>query len=153
MNGKYWEHFPNGAEVGVRGIGASEEDAFEQAALALTALVTDPARVQHMEAVKIKCEPSRDDMLLVDWLNAVIHKMTERRMVFGSFHVFIHDHRLEATAWGEELDATRHRPAAQLKAAIYPGARLHRDATNTWVAQCLVDVEATEANAASASRL
>jgi tRNA nucleotidyltransferase (CCA-adding enzyme) len=74
-------------------------------------------------------------------------------MVFGSFHVFIHDHRLEATAWGEELDATRHRPAAQLKAAIYPGARLHRDATNTWVAQCLVDVEATEANAASASRL
>ena len=35
-----WEHFPHDADVGVRGWGATAAEAFEQAALALTAVVT-----------------------------------------------------------------------------------------------------------------
>jgi SHS2 domain-containing protein len=35
-----WEHFPHDADVGVRGFGATAAEAFEQAALALTAIVT-----------------------------------------------------------------------------------------------------------------
>ncbi|MGE0683020.1 MAG: hypothetical protein AB7P69_19220 [Candidatus Binatia bacterium] len=30
---KRWDHFPHGADIGVRGIGASREGAFEQATL------------------------------------------------------------------------------------------------------------------------
>ena len=45
MNEKRWEHFPHDADIGVRGIGASKEEAFEQAALALTAVLTDPRTV------------------------------------------------------------------------------------------------------------
>lgn len=40
-----WEHFRHEADIGVRGLGATREAAFEQAALALTAVLTDPARV------------------------------------------------------------------------------------------------------------
>ena len=39
-----WEHFPHGADIGVRGVGASRGEAFEEAALAVTAVVTDPVR-------------------------------------------------------------------------------------------------------------
>ena len=35
-----WEHFPHDADVGVRGWGATAAEAFEQAAQALTAVVT-----------------------------------------------------------------------------------------------------------------
>jgi len=40
-----WEHFPHDADVGVRGYGTTKAEAFEQAALALCAVVTDPASV------------------------------------------------------------------------------------------------------------
>ena len=35
-----WEHFPHAADVGVRGFGKSAAEAFEQAALALAAVIT-----------------------------------------------------------------------------------------------------------------
>ena len=41
-----WEHFAHGADVGVRGVGATLNEAFEQAALALTAVVADPAHIE-----------------------------------------------------------------------------------------------------------
>lgn len=34
-----WEHFPHGADIGVRGFGPTMAAAFEQAALAMTAVV------------------------------------------------------------------------------------------------------------------
>jgi tRNA nucleotidyltransferase (CCA-adding enzyme) len=45
MIGKYWEHFAHDAGVGVRGIGATKEEAFEQIAMALTAANTDPKEI------------------------------------------------------------------------------------------------------------
>lgn len=36
-----WEHFAHEADMGVRGLGASLGQAFEQGALAMTALVTE----------------------------------------------------------------------------------------------------------------
>ena len=33
----HWEHFPHGADVGVRGTGKTPAQAFKQAALAMTA--------------------------------------------------------------------------------------------------------------------
>ena len=38
-----WEHFPHEADIGVRGRGTSPDIAFAQAALGLTAVVTDPS--------------------------------------------------------------------------------------------------------------
>ena len=40
-----WEHFAHDADIGVRGRGATLSAAFEEAAVALTAVVTDPRRV------------------------------------------------------------------------------------------------------------
>ena len=40
MSRPRWEHFPHDADVGVRGFGVTAAEAFEQAALALTAVVT-----------------------------------------------------------------------------------------------------------------
>ncbi len=47
----HWEHYPHQADMGVRGFGATETEAFEQAALALTAVVTDPAAVERREVI------------------------------------------------------------------------------------------------------
>jgi len=140
MIGKRWEHFPHGADVGVRGIGASEEEAFEQAALALTGVVSDPKSVNPIKAVDISCAAPDDELCFVDWLNALVYEMATRGMVFGRFEVKLDRHRLHATAWGEDIDNARHQPAVEIKGATYTDLRVGKDQNGAWIAQCVVDV-------------
>ena len=134
-----WEHFEHGADIGVRGLGRTPAEAFEQAALALTAVLTDPERVAAREAVAVRCEAPDLELLLVDWLNALIYEMATRRMLFGRFAVRIEDGRLEATAHGEPVDPARHAPAVEVKGATYTALAVRRRDDGSWVAQCVVD--------------
>lgn len=95
-----WEHFPHDADIGVRGFGATLEAAFEQAARALTAAVTDPQKVAARDVVEIVCEAPDRDFLFVEWLNALIYEMATRRMLFSRFAVHIRGSRstLRATS-------------------------------------------------------
>lgn len=134
------QRFPHGADIGVRGVGPSCAAAFEQAALALTGIVTDPGRVRLNTEVEIECQAPDDALLLVDWLNALIYRMATGKMLFGRFAVTIEDHRLRGRAWGEPVDRKRHRPAVEPKGATYTALQVGRDATGAWTAQCVVDV-------------
>ena len=136
----HWEHFPHQADMGVRGFGPTLAVAFEQAAVAMTAVVTDPARVAADIAVEIRCEAPDDELLLVDWLNALILEMAARHLLFSRFEVSIDAHRLQATAWGEAVDLARHQPAVEIKGATYTELKVRQDETGRWLAQCVVDV-------------
>jgi len=135
-----WEHFAHEADMGVRGFGPTLAGAFEQAALALAAVVTDPAGVSDLESVPIACAAPDDELLLADWLNAVIFAMSTRKLVFGRFAVRIANHRLEATAWGEPVDPPRHQPAVEVKGATYTQLAVRQTPEGGWLAQCVVDV-------------
>jgi tRNA nucleotidyltransferase (CCA-adding enzyme) len=126
--------------MGVRGIGPTKEAAFEQAALALTGVITNPASVRPAEAVSITCDAPDDELLLVDWLNALIYEMAARRILFGRFAVHIQGHHLQATAWGELVDVARHQPAVEVKGATYTALSVKQEPEGYWIAQCVVDV-------------
>jgi SHS2 domain-containing protein len=134
-----WEHFEHGADVGVRGFGATQAAAFEQAALALTAAVADPAAVQPRERVAIACEAPDAELLLAEWLNALVYEMSTRKMLFSRFAVILEGGRLRAEAWGEPVDAVRHQPAVEVKGATYTSLRV-APADGGWMAQTVVDV-------------
>jgi len=134
-----WEHFEHGADIGVRGFGASKAEAFEQAALAMTAVVTDPAGVESSEAVAIQCEAPDDELLLADFLNVLIYEMSTRKMVFGQFSIRIDGTSLSGQAWGERVDVARHHPAVEVKGATYTALRVAHE-RGQWVAQTVVDV-------------
>lgn len=133
-----WEHFAHGADIGVRGIGPTKEAAFQHVALALTAVVTDVRSVRPDVAVAFACEAAGDDVLLVDWLNALVHEMATRRMLFGAFVVTIEGARLRATAWGEAVDRARHEPTFEIEGATSTALRVERLDDGHWVAQCVV---------------
>jgi SHS2 domain-containing protein len=135
-----WEHFAHQADIGIRGIGRSVEEAFEQAGMALTAVVVAPEAIQLTISATIGCEASDLDVLLVDWLNAIVFEMATSRMLFGAYHVSIDETRLTATAVGERVDPARHQPAVEIKGATYTALRVERQSDDTWVAQCVVDV-------------
>ena len=136
-----WEHFAHGADIGVRGVGPTKEAAFAGAARALTAAVTDPDCVAPKEAVAIACAAPDDEVLLVDFLNAVVYEMATRRMLFSAFDVAITDGTLKATARGECIDIARHAPAVEVKGATFTELRVSRDPeSGRWTAQCVIDV-------------
>lgn len=133
------ERFPHGADVGVRGVGSISASAFEQAALALSSAVTNPAGIAAQEAVEVTCEAPDLAYLLLDWLNALIYEMAVRRLVFGRFAVSIEGNRLHGEAWGEPVDRARHMPAVEPKGATLTILKVTGRGDGAWVAQC-VDV-------------
>lgn len=135
-----WAHFRHEADIGLEGCAASPAGAFEQAALALTAVVTDPDTVAPREPVDLQAEAPDPELLLVDWLNALIYEMATRRMLFSRFQVKLDGPRLAARAWGEPVDVARHRPAVEVKGATYTALQVKRGPDRCWCARCVVDV-------------
>lgn len=142
--GPHWEHFAHDADIGVRGFGATIGEAFEQAALAMTAAAVDPKRVRLESAVPITLLAPELDLLLVDWLNALVYEMAERRMIFGAFRASVQHApdgwRLDGRAAGEGVSRERHAPAVEVKGATYTELACVEDRPGVWRAQCVIDV-------------
>lgn len=139
MEGRY-EHFSHQADIGVRGIGATKEQAFEQAALALTAVITDVNSIEPRRRVSVICEAPSDELLLVDWLNAIIYEIATKKILFSRFEVHIDAGKLSGSLWGQDVDVVKHEPAVEIKGATYTELKVCRDNQGRWIAQCVVDV-------------
>lgn len=138
--GGRWERFEHESDIGVRGVGPTRDAAFEQAALALVSVVTDPNEVRARDRVELACAAPDAELLLVDWLNAIVYEMATRSMLFGRFEVRSEGTTLRGVAWGEPADVVRHRPAVEIKAATYNSLHVGRRDDGDWVAQCVLDV-------------
>lgn len=134
-----WEHFQHGADIGVRGIGDSKPEAFAAAALALTAVITEPENVQAQDTIEIHCKAPDDEILLVDWLNALVYEMAMRNMLFSQFDIEIADGVLSARCRGEKIDQQRHQPIVEVKGATYTELKVCQNEQH-WIAQTVVDV-------------
>ena len=137
---KRWEHYPHQADIGVRGIGATKSEAFEQASLALTAVVAELDTIEPSEPLEITCAAENDELLLVEWLSRLVCEMSTRRMLFSRFDIFVGEKQLKARIWGEGIDVEKHKPAVEVKAVTYYDLAVVQGADGSWIAQCVVDV-------------
>jgi tRNA nucleotidyltransferase (CCA-adding enzyme) len=135
-----FEHFAHQADMGVRGYGRTREEAFEQAALALTAVMVPVDIIATRDRVRVSCSAADDELLLLDWLAAVVYQISAHRMIFGRCQVSIAGQTLEGELWGEPLDLARHQPGVEVKAPTAAALRVARLVDGTWLAQCVVDV-------------
>jgi SHS2 domain-containing protein len=90
--------------------------------------------------VALECSAPDLELLLVDWLNALVYEMATRRMLFRRFRVRLDGTRLRASACGEPIQPVRHQPAAEVKGATYTQLAVCEDRPGEWRAQCVVDV-------------
>lgn len=140
-----FEHFEHGADIGVRGFGATAAEAFEGAAHALfTLLAEKPSSVRPTVEERMDIDAPGLEELLVAYLNELISLADTRHLVFGGFAVAIvgggeKPFHLSARARGEPFDPDRHEWTVQPKGATYTGLRVAREG-NRWIAQCVVDV-------------
>lgn len=106
----------------------------------MTAVVTDPASVRPQETVEIGAMAPTLDVLLVDFLDALVLEMAARAMLFSDFPVTIDSGRLTAAARGEPVSRERHAPSVEVKGATFTELAVVEDAPGHWRAQCIVDV-------------
>jgi SHS2 domain-containing protein len=135
-----WEHYSHGADIGIRGFGRSVEEAFEQAAVALTAVVADVASVRPSVQVEIDCEAPDLELLFVSWLNTIIYEMAVRNMLFSKYRAVLSALSLTGVLVGEAIDPVRHQPAVEVKGATVTDLKVECELGGRWVAQCIVDV-------------
>lgn len=140
VNKPRWQHFHHVADIGVRGIGSSLCQAFEQTALAMIAVITDPTLVRPLQVISINCEAPDSELLLTSWLNAIIFEIATRNMLFCRFEVSIEGQILQARAWGEPINRQIHAPAVEVKGATFTALKVRQTRNGNFIAQCVVDV-------------
>jgi SHS2 domain-containing protein len=126
--------------MGVRGHGETLGAAFEQAALALTAVITDLDRVEPREPVEIDCQAPDPEILLYDFLNTLVYEVAVGGRLFSRYEVRIEGNTLTARAWGELVDVARHQPAVEVKGATFTQLRVGQQPDGHWIAQCVLDI-------------
>lgn len=137
-----YEVFEHTADVGIRCRASTLDELFAEAGRGLFSVM-----VANLEAVR-PAEPSRVELagasgrlddLLFDWLAELLYRFDTRRRLFSRFDVRVHDTRLEATAWGEPMDRTRHEMEREVKAITYHGLKVEHQPEG-WLAEVIVDI-------------
>ncbi|MDP2639960.1 MAG: archease, partial [Betaproteobacteria bacterium] len=80
-------YFEHDADMGIVGRGKCIEEAFEQAATAVFAMMTDVAHVRPQASVAIEFEEADVELALVTWLNLLLGQARSRALIFGRFQL------------------------------------------------------------------
>jgi SHS2 domain-containing protein len=135
-----YETFEHESDIGIRGCGNSLEQAFENAAVALYSVMMNIGKIAQTEKKVIAVSAPDRELLLVEWLNALLALSDIERLVFSKFEVkIIEDTTLTGIAWGEPLDRVRHEAHVEVKGATYHMLSVREENGRYW-AQCVVDV-------------
>jgi len=138
-----YEILDHEADAGVRGIGATLDEAFAEAARGMFSLMADLAQVRAEREVEIEAHGDTLEGLLVAWLGELLRELDVRGMLFSRFAVRIVGEdgrwRLVGRAWGERMDPGRHELGVEVKAATYAGVRVTKRG-DAYIAQCIVDL-------------
>ena len=134
-----YETFEHESDIGIRGFGGSIEEAFENAAVALYSVMVNTGKIAPKETRVVTVSAPDRELLLVEWLNALLSLSDIERMVFSKFEVKIKDMLLTGTVWGEPLDRARHEAHVEVKGATYHLLSV-KEQDGRYTAQCVVDV-------------
>jgi protein archease len=134
-----FETFEHEADIGIRGFGGSMNEAFENAAVALYSVMVNIDAVNPVEERTITVSAPDRELLLVEWLNALLAISDIERIVFSKFEVGMEGTTLTGVAWGETLDKERHEPHLEVKGATYHLLSV-KEQDGKYTAQCVVDV-------------
>ena len=109
--------------MGVIAEGNTLEEAFKEAARALTDLMVDINTVEKSIEKKITVRSEDLYSLLYDFLTEILIIRDSENIVLSDFKVKIEKeekgYRLECFAYGEELDKEKHSPKGEVKAITY----------------------------------
>jgi SHS2 domain-containing protein len=131
-------YFEHDADIGIVGRGVTLEEAFEAAARATFAIMTDIEAVRPERSVAIEFEEADAELALVRWLNQLLGLSHEEGIVFSRFWIERDGVRWRGGASGEPWRADLER-GVEVKGATLTMLQV-RQSEDGWEARCVVDV-------------
>ena len=129
---KKFEILDHTADTGIIAYGDDMKEAFENTALGMFSLITDPTGIVNDQVRKIDINSSDRDSLLVDWLNELIYLFDVENIIFNKFDIILLDENaLSAIGYGEKVDLSRHEIKIGIKAATYHMLKIEKNSIYT----------------------
>ena len=128
MSGKQFEgkfeFLEHTADVYVRAFGASIQEAYENAALAMFETITKTSKVAEKEEETITVEAEDQYALLYNWLEALLVNSETKGMLYSKFQITEWNEtpdsfKITAKIWGEKFDPKKHLQKVAVKAVTY----------------------------------
>lgn len=127
------------ADIGLIAYGSTLEEVFVNAAYGMFSLIAELDQVEERIHREIETEAPDQGELLVTWLNELLYFFDAESLLFKRFEILRLDQTwLQARAFGEKVDPTRHRVKTAVKAATYHLLKLEEG--NGLRAQIIFDV-------------
>ena len=132
------------ADVGIRAVGSTLEEAFQEGAKAMLNYMWDISTIEEMQDVSIECEARDIPELFVEALNEILFKQDVNGLAISRFKVeeikkADERYKLKGVAFGESLDFDKHTVKTEVKAATYAGLR-YEEKEGQHIVQCILDV-------------
>lgn len=128
------------ADIGFEAFGATRQEVFANAALALMNLIVDLEAIAPQERKPLRAEASDMPSLLVNWLSEILYLFDAEGWLFHGFDFGeLTERSLAATARGEKFDRRKHQVKLLVKAVTYHQLDL-RETAEGWRAQVYVDI-------------
>lgn len=131
-------YFEHDADIGIVGRGIALEEAFEAAAAAMFAVMTDLSSVRCERTVGIEFEEADIELALARWLNLLLALAREHGVIFGRFRLERDGVLWRGSATGETWRADLER-GVEVKGATLTMLSVKRSGAG-WEARCVVDV-------------
>jgi SHS2 domain-containing protein len=128
------------ADVGFLAYGATLEELFSNAALAMLSLACSPDGIEEREHREIEATGADTESLLFSWLAEILavadaEQLVLRRCTVTEFTAT----RIRGTVWGEPYDPARHRAGTYIKAVTYHQFCVDKTAEG-WRARVFLDL-------------
>lgn len=116
------------ADTGILAHGATQEEAFVNAARGMFSLMTDLDQIGEVEAREIEVQAPDQELLLAEWLSELLFLFDVEHLLFRRFQVeFPAQGQLRGKAWGERIDPQRHRIGMGIKAVTHHMLQVERE--------------------------
>jgi len=128
------------ADVGFIAYGATVEELFANAALAMMSLGCALENIEERERREIRARGSEIETLLYDWLTEILAIADAEQMVFRRAEVNqLGEGKIRGGIYGEKFERSRHEAGTYIKAVTYHQLRVEQTAQG-WRAQVFLDV-------------
>lgn len=114
------------ADMGIEAYGKNLNEAFQEAAIALTSIILDASSIEPIETQTIEIAASDYEHLLVKWLAEILYLYDGKNFVCAEFDVEnISPNFLKAKVKGENFDNQKHLTKLDVKAITYHQILVH----------------------------
>lgn len=114
------------ADMGIEAYGRNLNEAFSQAAVALTSIILDNSSIEPTETQTIEISATDYEHLLVKWLAEILYLYDGKNFVCAEFNIEdISPNFLKAKVIGERFDNQKHFTKLDVKAITYHQILVH----------------------------